>query len=231
VRETWQTFSSKSSRLDGLICNAGALLNQRMLTAEGLEVTFATHLLFGSYLLGKLAMPMLEKTPDSRLILVSSGGMYNYKFPRWETAISHESKADKYDGQMAYVYAKRGQVLLAERWAALHPKVKVLSCHPGWTLTDGVEAAYGSKKSALEPLRTLWQGAEGICWLATAPGEQIKSGEFYLDREPQFKHISGLFNTEGTYTKNTISEVDTLMANLEAWSLESTRLGGATERK
>ena len=29
------------------------------------------------------------------------------------------------------------------RWAAEHPKVKCISCHPGWTDTPGVEAAYG----------------------------------------------------------------------------------------
>ncbi len=38
-----------------------------------------------------------------------------------------------------------GQVLLAERWAAAHPAVKVVTCHPGWILTDGVEAAYGNR--------------------------------------------------------------------------------------
>lgn len=29
-------------------------------------------------------------------------------------------------------------------------KVKIVSCHPGWTLTDGVKAAYGDKRSSLE---------------------------------------------------------------------------------
>ena len=124
---------------------------------------------------------------------------------------------------MAYVYAKRGQVLLAEYWASKFPKVKVVSCHPGWTGTDGVDAAYGAKKSMLEPLRSLWQGAEGVCWLTTTPANQLKSGEFYLDREPQFKHIAGLFNTEGTWTKNTKEEVDVMMANLESWSDARTR--------
>ena len=46
----------------------------------------------------------------------------------------------------------------------------------GWTSTDGVEAAYGSSKSFLEPLRTLWQGAEGIIWLAVADSQKIQSG-------------------------------------------------------
>lgn len=40
-------------RLDALICNAGALLNTKTLTDEGVEVTFAAHFLFGTYLLGQ----------------------------------------------------------------------------------------------------------------------------------------------------------------------------------
>lgn len=36
-------------------------------------------------------------------------------------------------------------------------QVKVVSCHPGWTLTEGVEAAYGDSKRYLQPLRSLWQ--------------------------------------------------------------------------
>ena len=43
---------SSSPRLDALICNAGALLNSKTLTDEGVEVTFGTHLFFGTYLLG-----------------------------------------------------------------------------------------------------------------------------------------------------------------------------------
>ena len=48
----------------------------------------------------------------------------------------------------------------------------------GWTLTSGVESAYGSSKSYLEPLRTLYQGAEGIIWLAIV--EDAKGDRTYL---------------------------------------------------
>lgn len=37
VRRTWQEFASRSDRLDGLVCNAGALLNEKTLTTEGVE--------------------------------------------------------------------------------------------------------------------------------------------------------------------------------------------------
>ena len=136
VKRIWREFETHRNsvastvRLDALVCNAGALLNELTLSEEEVEVTFATHLLFGTYLLGNLAMPTLKATPSSRFIAVSSGGMYNSKFPSWDVATSTGNA--KYDGQFAYVYAKRGQVLLCEQWAQQHgDAVKIVSCHPG----------------------------------------------------------------------------------------------------
>ena len=71
------------------------------------QVTLASHFIFGSYLLGTLAQPLLRKSPEPRVVFVSSGGMYNSKFPEWEVATSEKGK---YNKEMAYVYAKRGQV-------------------------------------------------------------------------------------------------------------------------
>eukprot|EP00291_Cryptomonas_curvata_P023811 CAMPEP_0172156548 /NCGR_PEP_ID=MMETSP1050-20130122/3275_1 /TAXON_ID=233186 /ORGANISM="Cryptomonas curvata, Strain CCAP979/52" /LENGTH=156 /DNA_ID=CAMNT_0012825635 /DNA_START=139 /DNA_END=606 /DNA_ORIENTATION=- len=99
VRSMWGRFVEDQTRsygsgldasipkLDGLVCNAGALLSTRTLTSEGLEVTFAAHLLFGTYLLGTLALPSLAAN-QGRLIIVSSGGMLNTKFPAWHAATS-----------------------------------------------------------------------------------------------------------------------------------------------
>ena len=138
VRRMWKEFTdhrtSKNNniQLNSLICNAGALSKSKTLTKEGIETTFATHLLFGTYLLGSLALPTLTSTPDSRLIAVSSGGMYNTKFPSWDVATSTSCHVN-YDGQLAYAYAKRGQVLLCERWSNLYANspVSIVSCHPG----------------------------------------------------------------------------------------------------
>lgn len=218
MRRIWKEFESTGSRLDGLVCNAGAMLDDKTLTAEGVEVTLATHLLCGTYLLGSLALPALTAA-GGRLVIVSSGGMYNTKFPDWNTA---SALAGEYNGEMAYAYMKRGQVLLAERWAEAHPAVKVVSAHPGWAGTEAVDKAYANpdsksllKKSYLEPLRTPWEGAEGICWLLACPPEQVETGAFYLDREPQVKHMAGPFFYEGSFTKNTAAEVDAMMTSLE----------------
>ncbi len=220
--ESHESFNGKVPELHALVTNAGALLNDRTLTKEGVENTFAAHLLYGTYLLGRLAMPTMEKTRDSRIIMVSSGGMYNTKLPGWEhMASTHENSEKGYSGNLAYAYAKRGQVILAERWAQNFPNVKVVSCHPGWTLTDGVEAAYGSQKSYLEPMRSKWEGAEGIAWLVSVDSAQIESGGFYLDRQPQPKHIAGSFFYEGSATKNSTEEIDMFMENLERVTMSS----------
>eukprot|EP01126_Amoeba_proteus_P046806 TRINITY_DN5309_c0_g1_i2.p1 TRINITY_DN5309_c0_g1~~TRINITY_DN5309_c0_g1_i2.p1 ORF type:complete len:344 (+),score=58.57 TRINITY_DN5309_c0_g1_i2:591-1622(+) len=142
--------------------------------------------------------------------------MYNTPFPGWADATSTSDK--DYNGNLVYAYAKRGQVLLCERWAKAYPEIPIVTCHPGWTSTEGVELAFGSQKMYLEPMRTTWQGAEGIIWLCVAPSKEIESGAFYLDRSPCRKHISGPFFTEGSYTKNTPEEVDLMLKNLELWS-------------
>jgi len=152
-------------------------------------------------------------------VVVSSGGMYNTALPSWEVLSStHEDSEKNYSGDMCYAYAKRAQVILAEHWAASATRVKVVTAHPGWTLTDGVEQAFGDKKSWLEPLRTTWEGAEGVCWLLTARASAIVTGSFYLDREPQAKHIAGLFCTEGSATKNTPQQIEMFYENLERWA-------------
>jgi dehydrogenase/reductase SDR family protein 12 len=225
VRRCWQEFvdhrpgSSTTPRLDALMCNAGAMESDKVLTSEGVEITFASHLLFGTYLLGSLAMPSLRETPESRLVVVSSGGMYNVPFPAWEVATATTPDPTvKFDGQLAYAYAKRGQVLLCEQWAIQNPTVKVVSCHPGWTLTPAVDLAYGDSKKYLEPMRTPWEGAEGMVWLCVAPTEKLESGAFYLDRKPQAKHVAGPFFTEGNYTKNSPESVASMMSNLDDWT-------------
>jgi len=217
--------AAEPNGVDALVCNAGVLLNERTLTSEGVETTFACHLLFGTYYLTKqLEAPLRAAAAAGRaprVVLVSSGGMYNTRFPRWETAASLPNDAPPdYDGNMAYAYAKRGQVLLAEQWArdeaAKGGPLKFVSAHPGWVSTPAVDAAYGDQKKYLEPMRTQWQGAEGICWLATAPAEELESGAFYLDRSPQAKHMAGPFFSEGSYTKNTPAQVADMVKNLDA---------------
>jgi dehydrogenase/reductase SDR family protein 12 len=216
VRNAVKELQSKEDRVDVLVCNAGVLLNDRKETSEGNEVTFAAHLLGGSYLLSNLLLPQLKAAGnESRVVFVTSGGMLISKFPSWPVATNQESCGEKYDGTNSYTYAKRGQVLLAEKMAVAEPDVAFVTGHPGWSGTNAVDDAFGDDKKYLEPMRTEWQGAEGIAWLMSTERKNLEPGAFYLDRAQQKKHIAGPFMSEGSYTKNSPSSIDEMMENLK----------------
>jgi len=217
VRSAVKELQAKEERVDVLVCNAGVLLNDRKETSEGNEVTFAAHLLGGSYLLSNLLLPQFKAAgSEARVVYVTSGGMLISKFPSWDAATNQPGCGEKYDGTNSYTYAKRGQVLLAERMAVTEPDVAFVTGHPGWSGTNAVDDAFGDDKKYLEPMRTEWQGAEGIAWLMSTERKNLESGAFYLDRSPQKKHIAGPFMSEGSYTKNKKSEIDEMMENLKS---------------
>ena len=55
-------------------------------------------------------------------------------------------------GRLEYESSSRSQLFFLSYGA----QVKVVSCHPGWTLTEGVEAAYGESKKYLEVLLNMF---------------------------------------------------------------------------
>lgn len=216
VREAVKKLKSMEDKVDVLVCNAGVLLNERRETSEGNEVTFAAHFLGGSYLLSNLLLTHLKAAGnESRVVFVTSGGMYLSPFPKWEVANNSKDSGEEYNGTKAYTYAKRGQVLLSEQMAKAEPSISFVVGHPGWSRTAAVGDAFGDDAKYLEPMRTTWEGAEGLTWLMSAPRDDLKSGSFYLDRAVQQKHLSGPFMTEGSATKNTSSEVEDMMERLQ----------------
>lgn len=133
IKQVVSEFHEKEKKLDCLVCNAGALFNDRKVNSEGQEITLMAHLVSGSYQLTKLLLPSLKKATDSeaRVVYVASGGMYNTKFPEWDIAMSTGEHESSYNGNLAYSYAKRGQVLMAERLTKEYPEISFLSSHPG----------------------------------------------------------------------------------------------------
>ncbi|XP_010770212.1 dehydrogenase/reductase SDR family member 12-like, partial [Notothenia coriiceps] len=67
VWEFAEGFKRKYKTLNVLINNAGAILSEREVNTEGLEKSFATNVL-GVYILTKSLIPLLEKSPDPRVV-------------------------------------------------------------------------------------------------------------------------------------------------------------------
>lgn len=215
IRKVAAELQEREKSIHALVCNAGVLLNERKESSEKNELTFASHLLGGSYLLSQLLLPQLKAAGgDARVIMVTSGGMYNFRLPSWDCLTSAPDVP--YNGVNAYAYAKRGQVLLAERMAIQEPEVTWVTAHPGWADTNALDEAFGENViKYLKPLRDPWEGAEGITWLLSAQTSKLENGALYLDRLVQPKHLAGPFFTEGSYTKNKPQEVDDYMEKLK----------------
>jgi dehydrogenase/reductase SDR family member 12 len=186
VREFARRFRDEERELHVLVNNAGALLPERLLSADGNELALATNVL-GPFLLTGLLVPALEAAAPSRIINVSSGGMYTQRLPLNDIQSEHG-----YDGAAVYARHKRMQVVLSEMWAErLAPKrIVVHSMHPGWVDTPGLEQSLPRFHSVLKPLlRTPGQGADTIVWLGAGrePGES--TGGFWHDRAVRPTHL------------------------------------------
>jgi dehydrogenase/reductase SDR family protein 12 len=187
VRRFAADFTASVPRLDVLVNNAGALVSRRTLSTDGIELTFVTNV-EGPFLLTNLLLGLLERSAPSRIINVSSGGMYAQKLK----AADLQSEAGDYDGAAVYARTKRAQVVLTELWADRLRDTGVLvhAMHPGWADTAGLRSSLPRFYKITKPLlRTAAQGADTIVWLAAADEPGRSSGRFWHDRAPRPTHL------------------------------------------
>jgi NAD(P)-dependent dehydrogenase (short-subunit alcohol dehydrogenase family) len=188
VRNLIQRLIQRGEPIHVLINNAGALFNQRVVTAEGIEQSFAT-LLLSPYLLTEGLKPLLVQAVGARVINVTSGGMYTTPVVLQDLEYEHED----YNGSKAYARAKRGLVDITEIWAEewRAEGIIVHSMHPGWADTPAVSHSLPKFYEKTRPwLRTPEQGADTIVWLAATPEAAQTTGLFWLDRTP---HSTAIF--------------------------------------
>jgi len=179
-------YLSTHSRLDVLIHNAGAIHPSYQTDDSGTELTVAGQVI-APFLLTSLLLPALLAAGRSRVITVSSAGMYTQ---RLDPAIL-QMPASGYRGVTAYARAKRAQVALSREWARRLAGTGVAfhAMHPGWVNTPGIAAALPRFHRAMRPLlRTPGQGADTIIWLAASDPARLGSGRFWHDRRPRSEY-------------------------------------------
>uniref|UniRef100_A0A8C7Y871 Dehydrogenase/reductase 12-like a n=1 Tax=Oryzias sinensis TaxID=183150 RepID=A0A8C7Y871_9TELE len=189
TRKVWEfaeAFKKKYKALNVLINNAGSIMSQRDVNAEGLEKSFAVNVL-GIYILTKSLVPLLEKSPDPRVISVTSGGMFVQKLRIGNL----QSERGRYDGTMVYAQHKRQQVVMTEQFAKTHTNIHFSVMHPGWVDTPAVANAMPDfHRSMKESLRSPDQGADTVVWLAISEVAITNpSGRFYQDRRVVSTHL------------------------------------------
>ncbi len=186
VERLAERVSSEHDRLDVLIHNAGTLSPERQVAPDGTEATVASQVV-GPFLLTALLLDRLAASAPSRVLTMSSGGMYAAGL----TVSQLEMPPEKYNGTEQYARAKRAQVTLNEMWAdRFHDLgIQFHSMHPGWADTPGVDASLPTFAKVMGPLlRTPEQGADTLVWLAADDHPLESNGEFWLDRRPRSIH-------------------------------------------
>ncbi len=186
IVELTERYVASGTPLQGLVNNVGIMIHERTVTDEGWEITYATNLL-GQYVLTKRLLTVLEASAPSRIVMVSSGGMYSQGL----TVSNLQSVEGEYNGTNAYARTKRAEVVLAEEWAKelSGTGVTVTSMHPGWVDTAGVRDSLPTFRRLTGPfLRNEAQGADTIVWLIASNEAAEANGEFWHDRLPRPTH-------------------------------------------
>ena len=185
VRSACAAIQQQFTHIDVLIHNAGALLNTRQMSPQGIEQTVASHVV-GPFLMTTLLLPLIN---GGRVVTVSSGGMYSSGLPAFDKGETLEMPAHKYGGSKQYAIAKRAQVTLTKMWSKREPQTEFVSMHPGWADTPGVqESIPGFRRVTAPILRTASEGADTIAWLAAVNPLPGANGTFWSDREVRPTH-------------------------------------------
>lgn len=203
VRAAAAMLLEQEDAIHVLINNAGVLLHERLFTDEGYDLVLATNLL-GPFLLTELLLDRIVASAPSRIIEVSSGGMYSQRID----VVDPHTREGEYEGRAVYSRTKRGQVILTEMRAEQLAGTGVVchSMHPGWAATPGVSSSIPDfEEQFRDVLRTPAQGADTMVWLAAAAEPAQSSGLFWLDRRPRTTH-------KRDFTRETPEERTALLA-------------------
>jgi NAD(P)-dependent dehydrogenase (short-subunit alcohol dehydrogenase family) len=179
VREFAESFSNRFESLDVLINNAGVMIPPWQKTKDGFELQFGTNHL-GHFALTGLLLPLLKKTPNSRVVILSS--------------LAHRRASiffDNLDGSKGYKAMKfYGQSKLANLLFAkeLDNRLKQhglstisIACHPGISSTNLFKFGKKDAPGYLKVLMNLFlQSAEmgALPTIYAATDQSLKGGEY-----------------------------------------------------
>lgn len=185
VKETSEEIRNTYPEIDRLVNNAGILPNgNRKETDEGLELTFAVnHMAY--FLLTKKLLPVLEKTPASRIINVASDAHRYGEFNPDNLQLENGYSTSK-----AYGNSKLFNIMFTSQLAKeIEGKdITAYSLHPGVVNTNFAadSDSWFAKFFNLGRLfmRSPEKGAETSVYLCLEPNIEHLSGSYFRDKKP-----------------------------------------------
>jgi len=175
VRSAANVFLDKHDSLTVLVNNAG-LAGAQGLTKDGFEIAFGTNHL-GPYLFTRLLLPLLEKTPDARVVNVASTGHFRAPGIDWDAVRKPTKTATAFP---EYCVSKLANVLFSAELARRAPGVRSYSLHPGAVATDvWREVPWGLRHIMKLFMLSNEEGAKTTLYCATSDEVAGVSGRYY----------------------------------------------------
>lgn len=179
VRSFAEEFRSKHTQLNLLINNAGIMIPPFSKTEEGFESQMGVNY-FAHFLLTGLLLPLLEITPESRIVSLSSMAHKNGKID-----FANLNAEKSYSKMGAYGQSKLACLMFAyeldRRLKKSGSPVKSVAAHPGVSNTDLGRHVAKWLYAVLTPLLSLMthppQNA-ALPSLYAALGEDIEGGDY-----------------------------------------------------
>ena len=179
ITQLAKDITKQYPRVDVLVNNAGFISNNRTLTSEGLESTFAVNHL-GYFMLTNLLKDLLLASPEGRIINVSSEA---HRFAHINFDNLQFEKG--YNSIKAYALSKLCNILftneLAKRLVGTNLVANAL--HPGAVATNFAQEANGFLKFLFKFGKAIFltpeQGAQTVVYLSTEDEAAQYSGEYF----------------------------------------------------
>jgi NAD(P)-dependent dehydrogenase (short-subunit alcohol dehydrogenase family) len=178
-------FKQRHTHLHVLVNNAGGFFNKRLITPDGLEMTFAlNHLNY--FLLTNLLLDVLKASAPTRVVNVASGIHMGARLD-----FDNLQGEKRYTGLRAYGQSKLANVLFTYELARRLKEtgVTVNALHPGYvntglSLNNGFFFRVFAKLSARLFGRTPEEGAQTSIYLAASPEVEGVTGEYFVNCKP-----------------------------------------------
>jgi NAD(P)-dependent dehydrogenase (short-subunit alcohol dehydrogenase family) len=184
VRQAAATFQERYNRLDVLVNNAGLYLGERLVSADGYEMTFAVNHL-APFLLTNLLLDTLRASAPARVVTVSSGAHFGGRI-----RFNDLNATRGYQGFRVYADSKLANILFTTELARrLEGSGVTANClHPGAVASNfalDTGGFFGQIFKLARPfMLTSEQGARTSIYLASSPEVANVSGVYFDKCKP-----------------------------------------------
>lgn len=167
-----------TDRVDVMLCNAGGMRSELVVTSEGNDASFAGNHL-GHFLLVQRLMPQLRAAKNARVISTSSDGHFYCKGIQWDDL----QLIGNWDAGASYCLVKLCNVLftreLAKRGAA--DGIVTHAFHPGVVGSNFTSHVPDSTRAYMATLdaQTPEAAAQPLIWLATSDEAGTMTGLYW----------------------------------------------------